>query len=113
MKKILFPFLTAGFIAVTSVLVSCSGTEKTEGQVADIVAEQMEAAKEGRSAARKIVMTEWRDSMQLQQAILEARAANSKYEIKGKEKCKESFDTAFFNAIRTVRPDLADQIKGE
>lgn len=103
-------------VAVAIVLSGCTKagereTEETEGIVAGITAEQMIAAKEGRTAARKIITTEWKDSMKLQEAILDARAANSKYEIKGKEKCKASFDTAFFNTIRTVRPDLASQLQ--
>lgn len=86
-------------------------TEKTEAETAEIVAEQMEAEREGREAAKYIVNNNWLDSMQLQSAILNARALNSKYEMEGKKKCKEHFDSAFFSTIRTVRPDLADQLR--
>lgn len=95
--------------------VSCS--EKAERIAADETAEQMETPEEidsacwaGREAARPIVNNNWADTMQLQHALLEARAANSKYELEGKKKCKESFDTAFVNTIRVVRPDLANQL---
>ena len=85
--------------------------EQAEGVAASEVAMQMEAAKKGRAAAKEIVTKNWTDSMQLQQAILEARAVKSKYEMEKKEDCAAAFDTAFFNAIRTARPDLAGQLK--
>ena len=87
---------------------SCS--RQAERISAEEMAMQMEAAKEGREAAKKIITREWPDTLRLQEAILEARAANSKYDMDGKPGCKASFDTAFFNTIRTVRPDLADQL---
>lgn len=90
---------------------SDSAIEKAEAVAAQETALQMEAAKEGRTAAKEIVTRNWNDTMQLQQAILDARAKNSKYELEGKEKCKAAFDTAFYNTIRTSRPDLADQLK--
>lgn len=106
---------------ITTFLGSCSSSvknqesdsaiEKAEAVAAQETALQMEAAKEGRTAAKEIVTRNWNDTMQLQQAILDARAKNSKYELEGKEKCKAAFDTAFYNTIRTSRPDLADQLK--
>ena len=106
---------------IPAFLGSCSGSvknqesdsaiEKAEAVAAQETALQMEAAKEGRTAAKEIVTRNWNDTMQLQQAILDARAKNSKYELEGKEKCKAAFDTAFYNTIRTSRPDLADQLK--
>ena len=49
--------------------------------------------------------------MKLQEVILDARAASSRYELEGNPKCKEIFDSAFFRTIRTVRPDLADELQ--
>ena len=92
-------------------LSGCSNTEKTEGITAEEMAEQMEAAKEGREAAKAIIRHEWTDSMKLQEAVIDARSKNSKYEVEGKTGCKASFDSAFFHTIRTVRPDLADKIQ--
>ena len=108
-KKVCYIVLTFAGVFLTQ---GCSKSEETaEGVVAEITSEQMEAAKAGRNAAKAIVSKEWKDSMQLQQAILEARAINSKYELEGKTKCKETFDTAFMNTIRTVRPELASQLQ--
>lgn len=110
MRKLILKYVAiAAFSFGTAALAGCS--EKAEQISAEETADQMEAAKEGREAAKAIVTKNWTDTMQLQQAILEARAKNSKYEVEGKMKCKESFDTAFYNAIRTVRPDLANQLQ--
>lgn len=100
--------IMTGLIA-GSMLAGCS--RQAEQISAEEMAEQMEAAKEGREAAKAIVTKNWQDTMQLQLAILDARALNSKYEIAGKTRCKAKFDSAFFGTIRTVRPDLADQIQ--
>lgn len=94
---------------MTSFFSNCS--RKAEEISAEEMAEQMEAAKEGREAAKQIITKNWSDTMQLQMALLEARAANSKYEMQGKTAAKAKFDSAFFGTIRTVRPDLADQLQ--
>lgn len=104
----LFPsFLISGVIGVFMIAGMASCSQKAEQVAAMETADQMEAANEGRAAARAIITREWTDTMRLQEAILEARAANSKYELAGKPECQASFDTAFFHTIRTVRPDLA------
>ena len=105
-----------GLIVSLALTVGCSKEDSTSTQRAETVAasemaEQMEAAKEGRAAAKAIVTKNWTDSMQLQKAILEARAKNSRYEMEGKKGCQAAFDTAFFNTIRTVRPELASQLQ--
>lgn len=105
-----------GCIILPTVLGSCSkkteaSVEKAEGVAASEEAMQMEAAKRGRSAAKEIVTRNWTDSMQLQQAILEARSVICKYEMEDRKDCAAAFDTAFYNAIKTARPDLATQLK--
>lgn len=90
-------------------------TEKAETIAADETADQIEkkdsadletAALEGRNAAKEIVTKNWSDTMAMQKAVLEVRAKSSRYEMAGEEKSKAAFDTAFFNTLRTVRPDL-------
>lgn len=99
-------------IGLVMAILFVSGCSRQAEQVsAEELADQMEAAKEGREAAKAIVTKNWKDTMQLQIALLDARAANSKYELEGKTECKARFDSAFFNTIRTVRPDLAVQIQ--
>lgn len=99
----------AGCLILSSIALSgCS--QKAEQILSDETAEQMEAGKKGRNAARQIVTQEWPDTVLLKLAILDARAEGSVYEIEGKTKCKERFDKDFFNTIRTVRPDLAKEL---
>lgn len=98
-------------VALVAAIPFASCSEKAEQISAEELADQMEAAKEGREAAKAIVTKNWKDTMELQLALLDARAENSKYELAGKTKCKEKFDSAFFGTIRTVRPDLADQLQ--
>lgn len=100
-----------GIGLVTAILLVSGCSRQAEQVSAEELAHQMEAAKEGREAAKAIVTKNWKDTMELQIALLDARAANSKYELEGKTECKARFDSAFFNTIRTVRPDLADQIQ--
>jgi hypothetical protein len=49
--------------------------------------------------------------MELQQRLLTARAKSSKYEMAGQPRAKEAFDSAFVSTIRTVRPEVAAQLK--
>ena len=86
---------------------SCSETEKTEEITAEITAAQIE----GRNAARNFISKEWDDSIQLQKALLDAKAKQSIYLIKGKTKSAAAFDSAFFSTIKTVRPDISKKIR--
>ena len=65
----------------------------------------------GREAARRIIVREWTDSMAFQNAVLEARAAKSVYEMAHRTKSVAAFDSAFISTIRTTRPDLARQLQ--
>ena len=103
---IISAFATAA-ISLCAACSSCSETEHTEGITAEITAAQME----GRSAARAFVSNDWKDTIQLQHRLLEARSRQSKYIIDGKPECAAAFDSAFISTIRAVRPDLARSIK--
>ena len=94
-------------IALLVVAASCSRTEKTEAVAAEIEAAQME----GRNAAREFVNREWKDTMQLQSLLLEARARKSKYEIENKPECAAAYDSAFVSTLHSVRPDVARELK--
>lgn len=105
-SRILMACLLAFFML--NLTAGCS--EKAERVAAAETADQMEAERRGREAAKKIVSKEWPDTMQLQMAVLDARAEASRYEIAGDEKSKARFDTAFAKTIRTVRPELAAKL---
>lgn len=86
---------------------SCSETERTEAITAEITAAQME----GRRAAGMILGPEWKDTLQLQKALLDTKVRQSQYLINGKPECAEAFDSAFISTIRTVNPKLAQKLK--
>lgn len=92
-----------------SVFVSCVQTEQTEAITAEITAAQLE----GRKAARQIVNREWRDTLELQRQLLEAKSIQSKYLIDGKKECAASFDSTFISTVRAVKPELAKKINGK
>lgn len=99
----------AGLVGVVLIfcLMSCAQTEKTEAVTAEITAAQIE----GRRAAGRIVGPQWKDTIQLQKALLDAKVKQSRYLIDGKPECAAAFDSAFISTIRTIKPDLAKKIK--
>ena len=86
---------------------SCRYTERTEVITAEITAAQLE----GRRAAGTILGPEWKDTAQLQRALLDIRARQSQYVINGKPECAAAFDSTFISTIRAVNPNLARKIK--
>ena len=68
------------------------------------------AMMQGRSDARRIVNTEFKDSMEFHGALLEANARKSAYGLEKKPRCAAAYDSAFISTIRTTRPDLAAQL---
>lgn len=86
----------------------CSQTEKSEAATAEVEAAQME----GRNAAKLFLSRDMTDTMQLQHSLLEAKAKQSKYIIDKKPECAAAFDSTFISTLRSVRPDIANQISG-
>lgn len=101
--KTKFFILTFILAAISS---GCRQTEHTEGITAEIVAAQME----GRRAAGIILGPEWKDTLQLQRALMDAKVKQSRYLIDGKPECAAAFDSTFISTIRTVNPSLAAKI---
>lgn len=93
-------------LLISAVLYACSQTEKTEAITAEITAAQME----GRRAAGIILGPEWKDTVQLRRALIDAKVKQSKYIIAGKPECAEAFDSTFISTIRSVNPDLAKKL---
>lgn len=100
--------LTSGITLIFClvVLFGCAETEHTEAITAEITAAQIE----GRRAGAQIAAPEWKDTTKLKNALLEAKAKQSKYLIDGKPQCAEAFDSAFVSTIRTINPKLAKKI---
>lgn len=96
------PILVIAFLAI-----ACSHTDKGEESAAEIEAAMME----GRNAAKIFVNRPWHDTIELQRRLLEARSQRAKYDTLGLKQCAEAYDSGFVSTIRTVNPDVANQIK--
>lgn len=96
-------------IVAMMLMASCSGHKGGDSNESEADIEAATIA--GREEARIFVNTVWKDSMELQQRLLSARAKSSKYEMAGEPRAKEAFDSAFVSTIRTVRPEVAAQLK--
>ncbi len=103
MKKVLF--ISIILISVF-MLYSCDTQQYSNEDTKEL----KEAMLQGREAGRILVNREWKDSIQLQYYILEAKAKQSKYIIEGKTKSAEAFDRGFVSMIRCVNPQLANLI---
>jgi len=76
-----------------------SGTERED-------AAQIENARNaGRDAARSFINRNFKDSLEMQQELVEAGTRRAKYDTLPRS--REAFDSAFISTIRTVRPDVA------
>ncbi len=84
-----------------------------EAEVAEQISsdELMDPAVAARNEAKKFISHEWKDSLELHKQILEARAAKSEYEVAGRHRDAEVFDSVFIATLRTIKPDLARQIR--
>lgn len=101
-KLILIIFLILGITTFQG----CQNSEQPHEDNAEI----NDAMLQGREAARILVSKEWKDSIQLQNFILEARAKQSRYVIENKPQAAKAFDEGFVTLIKSVRPDLANII---
>lgn len=86
---------------------SCADTEKAEYVAAQVEAAQMQ----GRNAARRFVNREWRDTMELQGLLLEARAGRTQFMNDTFPEIAAAYDSTFVSTLKTVRPDIAVHLK--
>ena len=101
-------------LGVASLLIlpaACGGNKDNKGgeDTADIEA----AAMEGREAARIFLNRPWRDTIELQRQLLEARAKQSKFSGAGKQQSVAAFDSAFVSTLRTVNPSVARELEDD
>lgn len=99
-------------LGIASLLImpaACGGNKENKGgeNAADIEA----AAMEGREAARIFLNRPWRDTIELQRQLLEARAKQSKYSGAGKQQSAAAFDSAFVSTLKTVNPSVARELE--
>lgn len=98
-----------GIVSLLLLPASCGGNKdnKAGEDVADIEA----AAMEGREAARIFLNHPWRDTIELQRQLLEARAKQSKFSGAGKRQSAAAFDSAFVSTLKTVNPAVARELE--
>ncbi len=96
-------------LAASTLAAGCSS--KGEQVAAQEEAEQIENARiDGREAARSFINRHFKDSLEMQQEMVEAGARRSKYD--SLPQSQAAFDSAFISTVRTVRPEVARELAG-
>lgn len=101
-KREFLPLFCAAGITLL-LAAGCAGAGKGNEAEAEVEAAMIE----GREAARIFVNRPWRDTIELQRKLLEARSRRARFDTAGHKKAAEAFDSAFISTIRTVNPDIA------
>ena len=105
MKKILFTALTSVILVFSW---SCGRNRAEEaGKVSHSEIEAAHLA--GREAARVFVSKKWKDTLQLQEQLIEANANGAKYD--SITRLRAAYDSAFISTVRTVRPEIAAELE--
>lgn len=93
--------------ALSALLFSCGGIEKSEDVTAEIVAAQME----GRKDARNVVNLNSSDTAVWKQEIEKSRRRATEYADSGKMECALAYDSIFVSTVKTVRPEMSKYIE--
>lgn len=107
MKVINFIALTPAIMAMACI--SSCGTRGEQVEVKEEAAQIEDARICGREAARTFVGRNWRDSIELQEHMVEAGSKRAVYD--SLPRCRAAFDSAFISTVRTVRPEVARQLE--
>lgn len=108
MKKLLY---TAFLLASLGAIASCGSRGKEFEESEETTAEIEAAMMEGRESAKIFINRQWKDTIQLQNNLLEARSRRARYDTVNKPRCAAAYDSAFISTIRTVNPSVAAHIK--
>lgn len=108
MRKLFYSVFT--FISIV-LIVSCSSRGKEFEESEETTAEIEGAMMEGRESAKIFINRKWKDTVQLQNNLLEARSRRARYDTVNKPRCAAAYDSAFISTIRTVNPSVAAHIK--
>ncbi|MGN0237752.1 MAG: hypothetical protein ACI4AK_06690 [Lepagella sp.] len=104
--------LNRTIVAITITLIatisySCGGSRSGETQES---ATQIEQARESaRNAARRFVNREIKDTFELQTLLVEAASERSAYD--SLPQSRAAFDSTFISTVRTVRPEVAEELQ--
>ena len=99
-------------LGIASLLIlpaACGGNKENKGgeNAADIEA----AAMEGREAARIFLNRPWRDTIELQRQLLEARAKQSKFSGAGKQQRAAANESPFLTTHKTLKPNVTRELE--
>ncbi len=100
--------VSGALLAMLAGGVSCKKNAGTDGETATALEE---ARIDGREAARIFVNRPWKDTIELQRQLLEARARQSRYVTAGRKQSAAVFDSAFVSTLKTVRPEMARELE--
>ena len=101
---------TGIFLASIVALMSASCSSKGEQAEVKEEAAQIEAAHiDGRETARVFISRQYKDSLELQHQLVESDSRRSKYD--SLPRCLAAFDSAFISTVRTVRPEVAEELQ--
>lgn len=108
MKNILYLGIS---LLLAMLVVSCGGGsgEGADGGVKVSASQIEEAHVAGREAAREFVRREWKDTMQLQELLIEASAKAAKFD--SITRLRAAYDSAFISTVRTVNPGIAAELE--
>lgn len=96
---------TGIFLASIVALMSASCSSK--GEQAEVKEEA--AHIDGRETARVFISRQYKDSLELQHQLVESGSRRSKYD--SLPRCLAAFDSAFISTVRTVRPEVAEELQ--
>ncbi len=100
--------MTSAIFGVIFAMNSCSRAAE-QAEVKEEAQQIEEAHLSGREAARSFVSRKWKDSIQLQEQMLEVGVQRSRYV--SLPKSRAAFDSAFISTVRTVRPEIAAKLQ--
>lgn len=107
MRNILYLSLC---VLCAMLLASCGGSGEGSEGAGKVSASQIEEAHlAGREAAREFVRREWKDTMQLQELLIDAAAKAAKYD--SITRLRAAYDSAFISTVRTVNPGIAAELE--
>lgn len=88
-------------------VVSCGSKGNETPQATPEQIEEAHVA--GREAARVFVNRTWRDTLEMQEQLIEASVKGSEFD--SVPVCRAAYDSAFISTVRTVRPDVAAELE--
>ena len=105
-----FKYIGVILLFATLALGSCSSGNNANDNKDKVTPQQLEEARmAGREAARVFVNKKWKDTLALQEQLIEANVQAAKFN--NVPTLRAAYDTAFISTVRTVRPEIAAELE--